>query len=664
MHNNELLLELFSEEIPARMQDKAASLMLEILEKEIKDLGLNYTRAQSFVTPRRIAICIEGLPVNLPEKRINRKGPKIDAKPQAIEGFLRSVGMDIKELDVIDGFYYANKTQSAKPLNFILKEIIQQMLMSFTWPKSMRIGLDRSRWVRPLRNIMCLFGNEVLPIEFAHLKANNYSFGHRFMAPERLQIDSFSNYKNKMKQAFIVLSSEERKEIIKSGAVKIAQELKLNPILEQNLLNEVTGLVEYPNVLLGKIEDRFVKLPKEVLVSSMKTHQRYFYLEDKENNISPYFIFAANVKHASDTKIIEGNEKVLRARLADAEFFWEQDLKQTSSESLAKLARMTFHSKLGSMFDKTNRIIVLAEFIANKVGFSDIIKVKKAALLTKTDLVSEMVGEFPELQGVMGKYYAEQSGEDAEVSLAISEHYRPISSDDTGDISELGAIIAIADKLDTIVGLWAVGEKPTSSKDPFALRRAALGVIKLVRHHKFSLSLSEMINEAANNYKLVVGEGNLNEIRVFFKDRLKYYLKAENFRHDLILAVLSVEYDNIHNSIIALIKLKEFMVEEGAESLIFAIKRILKILADNKSFVAKEVQQELLKPVELQLYNKTINTTADFESLKQLVPLINQFFEEILVNDVDVKLKQNRLNLLNNIIYLAKQVTDFSLIEN
>ncbi len=662
MLTNELLLELFSEEIPARMQVKAASSMLETLEKEIKVLGLSYKKAQFFVTPRRIALYIDGLPTDLPEKIIDRKGPKIDARAEAIDGFLKSIGMKLEELSIVDGFYYAKKIEAAKPADLSLKMIITQILKSFTWPKSMRVGMDRSRWVRPLRNIMCLFAGKILELEFAGLKANNYSFGHRFMAPNQLEISSFTDYSQKMRQAFVVLSSDERREIITKEALKAAQALGLKLILDQDLLNEVTGLVEYPNILLGEIEARFVNLPKEVLVSSMKTHQRYFYLEDEGSNISPYFIFAANVKHKSDTVIIEGNEKVLRARLADAEFFWQQDLKQPTSENLAKLSKMTFHSKLGSMFDKTNRIIALAEFIANKLGFSNLDLVKKAALLAKTDLVSEMVGEFPELQGIMGKYYAEKSGEEPEVCLAIAEHYRPIDTNDLGDISYLGAIIAIADKLDTIIGLWLADEKPTSSKDPFALRRAALGIIKLILHHKLNLSLLELVADTASNYQLDSKEQQ-QEIVTFFADRLKYYLKAENFRHDLIMATLSEGVDDIHAVIVKLTELQQFMKHIHAQKLVFAMKRILKILTDNKLELSLNVNQELFKPIELKLYNQAIKIKATFEDLVFLVPAIDQFFDEVLVNDADIQLKQNRLNLLNNIACLSKKVTNFSLIE-
>ena len=648
---SELLLELFSEEIPARMQIKAASQMLNELETKIKELDIAYNSAEYFVTPRRIALHIANLPNILPEKIIEKKGPKIDARPEAIEGFLRSTGLKLEELSIVDGCYYAKKQEAAKPLAPVLQAIIEQILLSFTWPKSMRMNDSRIRWVRPLRNILCLFEGEILPVTFGDLTANNYSFGHRFMAPEKITIASFAQYQDKMRKAYVILSSNERREIIVKQIAEITKNLNLKPILDQGLLDEVVGLVEYPNTLLGKIEQKFMAIPKEALVSAMKTHQRYFYLETEQEQLAPYFLVVANVAYGNDEMIIAGNEKVLKARLADAEFFWQKDLKQPISESLAKLARLVFHHKLGNMFDKANRIISLAEFIAQKLEFKDLDLIKKSALLCKTDLVSEMVGEFPELQGIMGGYYATSSGENPETAKAIAQHYA-----ENADISLPGAIIAIADKIDNIIGLWIAGEKPTSSKDPFALRRAALAIIKLIRHHKLHLNLSELIAHAVNEYKQKLAA---EEVISFFNERLKYYLKAEGFRHDLIMAVLTQDRDDIYQAITQIEALQNFITKPNAQELVFAIKRILNILAGAKANLT--VKQELFAPVELELYHALCSPTL--EELVKLVPFINKFFDEILVNDQDHELKQNRLNLLYNIAELSKKIADFNLIE-
>lgn len=653
---SELLLELFSEEIPARMQVKAASQMLEIICKEIKELGADYQRAEYLVTPRRITLHISGLPKTIAGKEIEKKGPKIDARAEAIEGFLRSTGLNIEQLSVIDGFYCAKIHQAEKDIAASLQSIIEQMLISFVWPKSMRIDSSRARWVRPLRNILCLFEAQVLPVKFAGLVANNHSFGHRFMAPQKLVITDFADYKQQMKQAFVILSEQERREIIIKQIKSVSN--NLNPVIDEELLAEVVGLVEYPNTLLGKIDERFLKLPKEVLVSAMKNHQRYFSLEDAKGDIAPYFLVVANVKHDDDNLIIAGNEKVLQARFADAEFFFKNDLKQPTSERLAKLAKLTFHHRLGTMFDKTNRIITIAEFIAAKLGGFELEAVKKAALLCRTDLVSEMVGEFPELQGIMGQYYALHLGEENQVALAIAESYRPTSADDIGDVSKLGAIIAIADKIDSIVGLWLAGEKPTSSKDPFALRRAALGIIKLIRYHCFDLSLTELLQLAEQNYQL----GKISdEIIEFLNDRLRFYLK--DYRHDLIAA--SNDKDNIYQAIRKLEELQQFVdSNKDAKELLFALKRICNILEQTNLKPDLKLDEALFQPIEQQLYNQLKLKKPCFEDLLSLVEPINQFFDQLLVNDQDPKLKQNRLNLLYNVINLSNKVADFSVIEN
>ncbi|MEK6734916.1 MAG: glycine--tRNA ligase subunit beta, partial [Pseudomonadota bacterium] len=614
--------------------------------------------AEFFVTPRRIALIIEGLPKFLPERIIERKGPKIDAKPEAIEGFLRSVGMKIEELSIIDNFYYAKKLEAVKPIGEILKQIIETMLTSFTWPKSMRSAQSKVKWIRPLRNILCIFDKNILPIEFSNLKANNISYGHRFMANASLNISSISDYKNKMEKNFVILSHLERQENIQKQIEKITKSLNLTPVVEQDLLNEVTGLVEYPNVLLCRIDQEFLELPKEVLITAMKVHQRYFYLEEKTGSLAPYFLTVANVDFKNNEQIIAGNEKVLRARLSDAKFFYKKDLKTPSSEGLARLTKMTFHHKLGNMFDKVNRIIALAEFVGN--GLFDNNLIKKAALLCKIDLVSEMVGEFPELQGIMGKYYALHTKQEPEVALAIAEHYRPIDANDIGDTSLLGAIISIADKLDTIVGLWLAGEKPSSSKDPFALRRSALGIIKLINHHSLNLSLSELIERATRNYDSKV---NIDEILVFFNDRLKYYLKGEDYRHDLIMASLNTNSDNIYQAISNLNELQEFVSLKEAEGFILAIKRILNILSESKSSLGLEINKDLFIPIEQDLFNKIFKTKATIQDMKGLVNIINQFFDEVMVNDPDPNIRQNRLNLLFNIAVLSKEIADFSLIE-
>ncbi len=659
---NDFILELFSEEIPAKMQVKAAAQLLDAFQEGLKAQTIHYRQANFYVTPRRITIIAEGLPDFLPEKQIEKKGPKLDARVEAIDGFLRSVAMKIEDLVQLDGFYYAKKLEPAKNVKEILKLMLENLLQNFTWPKSMRSPQGSEKWVRPLRNIMCLFNNDVLEINFGSLKANNKSFGHRFMGGnELLSISSITDYYEKLKKTFVVLSHEERKNIIIAQIHKASKSLGLKAVIDENLLNEVVGLVEYPHVIIGKIEPVFMNLPKEVLFTAMKVHQRYFYLEDPQDGLAPYFITVANVDFGNDEIIIAGNEKVLKARLSDAKFFFEQDLKQPTSEALAKLAKMTFHHKLGTMFDKVNRIIHLAEYLARDK--LDLQIVKKAALLCKTDLVSEMVGEFPELQGVMGKYYALNNSQEPEVCEAIAEHYRPIDASDQGNVSYLGAIIAIADKIDSIVGLWLAGEKPSSSKDPFALRRAALGIIKLIYFHKLDLSISELINQALQNYNINCSAEQQKEIIIFFKDRIKFYFKGEHYRHDVITAVLSNELDNINEACSNVDKLEQFVKTQESANLLLAIKRVLSILSQSKDKPDLQIEVNLLNDIEKELYNKTLSAESSINGLLTLIDPINRFFDHVMVNDSNAKLRLNRLNLLHNIASLSKKIADFAIIE-
>lgn len=675
--NNQLILELFSEEIPASLQIQAAKQIHDIIITKFGESEIKFSESEFVVTPRRILISVSGLPSVIEEKNISKKGPKVNSSKTAIDGFLKSNALTHADLLVIDGFYYTKKNSQNQAIEDLLKIIIEKTLISFSWSKSMRWNDTHIRWIRPLRNILCIFNQQVLPVKFGNLLANDYTFGHRFLAPQQITVKDFAEYKTKLRQAFVILSSQERKEIIINRVEEIATKLKLKVNFNQNLLNEVVGIVEYPNVLYGEIEQKFLTLPREVLISVMKNHQRYFYLEDNAGNLAPYFIFVANVKNGNDELIIKGNERVLKARLSDAEFFYKLDLEEPISGSLAKLAKRVFHHKLGTVFDKTNNIIAIAEHISNQIAYQDPELVKKAALQTKLDLTSEMVGEFPELQGIMGKYYALAKGEDLAVADAIANHYRPIDSQDKADISPLAAIIAIADKIDSIVGLFCANEKPTSSKDPFALRRAALGIIKLIRFNKFNLSLDSLLEFAGNCYKIQFNDGLKEEIIIFFSERLKYYLKAEGFPQDLINATIQNKTNNINFDILRLESLKNFLQNNEAKRVIQAIKRITKILAENEPNLSLEINRSLLSNnIEKELLNKIEEIKPnwikylelhDFNQLFQILcsiaTVIEEFFTEVLVNDSNLELRQNRLNLLNNILFLSQDIAKFNFIE-
>ena len=651
---NELLLELFSEEIPARMQQNAANQLAKDLETKFNENSISFTKIFSYSTPRRVAVIVEGLPEKTEAKNLIRKGPKIDARKEAIDGFLKATGAQLQDLEIKDGFYYFSKFEEEKPVRNLLNNIITQILTSFTWPKSMRLSESRVRWVRPLRNILCVFSNEIIPVKFNNLIANNYTYGHRFMANHKIEISSHKDYREKLANAFVIISPQERKNII----LKQIESLNLvkQNNLDQELLDEIVGLVEYPNSLSGKIEEKFLKLPKEVLITSMKNHQRYFHVENDKGELLPYFITVANIKNEHDELIIKGNEKVLKARLSDAEFFFNLDQNLPISESLAKLSKLIFHSKLGNMFDKTNRIIELSGYINNNLYNAE--DVKQAALLCKTDLVSEMVGEFPELQGIMGKYYAHLAGIDLKIAEAIAEHYRPFENQDKGDISSLAAIISIADKIDTIVGLWFVGEKPTSSKDPFGLRRSALGIIKLIRFHNFDISIKALIKQSVAAYSFIENQSVIQEIEDFFHDRFKYLLKAENYRHDFINAVMDYHGDKIAYCAIKIDELTKFSDDKDT---FLMLKRINNLVGETN--IDEQADTAIMQTIELNLYKAILEATATFESLKKLVPLANEFFDNIMVNDKDDKLKNNRIAILRKLHKLGSKIANFNLVE-
>jgi glycyl-tRNA synthetase beta chain len=473
----ELLLELFSEEIPARMQSKASSDLKNALLAKLKNLDIKFEQADAYSTPRRLTIHIQGLPLNLPEVREEKKGPKVNAPESAISGFLGSSGLNKDQLEIRkvgnDEVYFAVTTKAASESSQVLITIINDLIAEFTWPKSMRWGEHKIRWVRPLKNILCLFDKKVLPVSFGHLIANNKTWGHRFLGSQ-FTAEDFGSYSNQLRVNKVILSADERKQLILEQAQKIAAENNFLLRQEDALLEEVTGLVEWPIVMLGKIDKEFMHIPKEVLITSMRSHQKYFSLENADKNFAPYFIFVANIE-ASDggKKIIQGNERVLRARLADAKFFYELDLNMTLENMIPKLAKVTFHAKLGNILEKVERMKHVAKILPGNriINF-------RAIELSKADLMSQMVGEFPELQGIMGYYYAIADQEDQKVATAIRDHYKPISQDDEVPKDQVAINVALADRIVTIVGFFIIGEKPNGSKDPYALRRAAIGIIR------------------------------------------------------------------------------------------------------------------------------------------------------------------------------------------
>ena len=711
----ELVLELFSEEIPARMQLPMAEKLKSAMEDRLKAENLYFTDIKTAVTPRRLVLKADGLSLTQEDTVVEKRGPRTDAPEAAIEGFLRSTGMELEQLTKLKTdkgeFYFAIQKQKGVPTKEVLKDAVEDIIPSLSWPKSMRWNDYKTRWVRPLKNICCVFGGESLPIQFGHITANNKSEGHRFLSEGQFAVEDFNDYKKELENRFVILETEKRKEIIIEGARAKATELGLTLIEDDNLLTEVAGLVEWPEVLLGSIDPEFMTLPEEVLISSIKTHQKYFCLRNKEGKLASHFIVISNMKANDESGIVAGNERVLRARLADAKFFWEQDSKIPLDERKEALERVIFHAEIGTVAQKVQRIQAVAKFLAVWVPHANLDLVERAALLSKSDLVTEMVGEFPDLQGTMGYYYALNDRNEKEVAEAIKEHYSPLGPSDECPKAPVSIAVAMADKIDTLTGLFTIDEKPTGSKDPYALRRAALGIIRLIIENQLSIPLKILIEHSLKQYPKAVfkqeevieketGKGDKKKIKeitktkkvkpadvtadllLFFSDRLKALLKGENVRHDLIAAVFdSGDEDDILRVVKRVASLDSFLKTDDGQNLLAAYKRATNIVTieekkDETSY-SGSISKGLLETEEEQKLYEILNEIKpnitkslkenDFAGamglLSELRSPIDAFFDKVVVNCDKQDLRKNRLKLLSSLREILDNIADFSLIE-
>ena len=632
----DLLIELFSEEIPAKMQARAADDLKRLMTNALVEAGLTYASAGAFATPRRLVLTVEDLLAESPTVREERKGPRTDAPEKALEGFLRSTGLTKDQLEARDDkkgqVWFATIEKPGRPAAEIISEALKETVQNFPWPKSMRWGAGSLRWVRPLHSIVCILSEngetEIVGCDVGGIETNDMTSGHRFMHPMRFQVRNFEDYAAKLKKAHVILSSDERAEKIWHDATQMAFANGLEVVEDKGLLAEVAGLVEWPVVLMGDIGEDFLNLPPEVLQTSMKEHQKFFSVKDKSGRIVK-FITVANVETEDNgATILAGNQKVLSARLSDAKFFWENDLR-VAREDIATwtdaLSNVTFHNKLGTTAEKIDRVAALAREIAPVVG-ANVDDAETAARIAKADLSSEMVYEFPELQGIMGEYYAKESGLSAEVAAVAREHYQPLGPSDDVPTGSLSVAVALADKLDTLTGFWAIDEKPTGSKDPFALRRAALGVIRLIlessarlklQHHMgaqivrndpqagrklsaqrldsllrsiasfgvFGAALKTIKQEADENdadflleLESAVPEA-LDSLLSFIHDRLKVYLRDRGIRHDVIDAALAMPgSDDLTLLVNRATALQTFLDTEDGTNLIQGFKRAHNIL--------------------------------------------------------------------------------------
>ncbi|WOI31499.1 glycine--tRNA ligase subunit beta [Tritonibacter scottomollicae] len=684
----DLLIELFSEEIPARMQARAGEDLKKRMTDGLVEAGLTYAGAHALTTPRRLTLAIEDLLEHSPTVREERKGPKVGAPDKAIEGFLRGAGVSRDQLEERDtpkgAVYFATIEKPGRPAAEIIAEVLEDTIRNFPWPKSMRWGAGSLRWVRPLHSILCLLsredGSEVVVLDIDGIKSGDSTAGHRFMAPARFSVTGFEDYAAKLKRSFVELDPKEREAAIWQDATNQAFASGLEVVDDKGLLTEVAGLVEWPVVLMGSIDAEFLDLPPEVLQTSMKEHQKFFSVKNPKTGRIEKFITVANRETADDgATILAGNQKVLSARLADAKFFWENDLRIAKSEVgmegwLESLGNVTFHNKLGTQAARIDRIAALAREIAPVVG-ADADLAEQAAKVAKADLSSEMVYEFPELQGLMGRYYAEAAGLPQEVANACQQHYSPLGPSDEVPTEPVSVAVALADKIDTLTGFWAIDEKPTGSKDPYALRRAALGVIRLVLENDVRVSLKEVF---ANAYEGADAENLLS----FFHDRLKVFLRDQGIRHDVIDACIAMEGNDDLTLLVKRARaLEAFMSSEDGENLLQGFKRANNILSqaeekDGVEYSYGADKKFIEDPEEAALFDAlaagegAISSAIEAEDfaaamggMAALRAPVDAFFEAVQVNSDNSVVRRNRLNLLSQIRKVCGQVADLSRIE-
>ncbi len=719
----DLLLEFFSEEIPARMQPRAMDDLKKLVTDRLVDAGLVYEGAKAFATPRRIALSVHGIPAKQKDIREERKGPRVGAPEAAVTGFLKSAGLTSLdqakiEKDAKKGeFYVAVVEKPGRNAIEVIAEIVPDIIRKFPWPKSMRWGAASAKpgaltWVRPLHAIVATFGPEtedpqIVPFDVDGLMAGNVTYGHRFLSPGAITVRRQDDWMAKLEKAKVIVDPERRRQIISTEAKNLAFAQGYELIEDEGLLIEVGGLVEWPVVLMGSFEENFLTIPPEVIRTTIRNNQKCFVVKTSDGALASRFILVSNMEAIDGGKaIVAGNERVIRARLSDAKFFYETDLKTRLEDRLPKFEHIVFHEKLGSQAERIARIEKMAAWLAPQID-ADIEKAKRAAKLAKADLLTEVVGEFPELQGLMGKYYALAQGEDPSVAAASEDHYKPLGPNDRVPGDPVAIAVALADKIDTLVGFFAIGEKPTGSKDPYALRRAALGVIRTILSNNLRLNMAEMFGTATDGYldqgktfvrdhvtKASEGRDELSglkasfdaltgsELRDFFADRLKVQLREQGARHDLADAVLALPGENDLVTVVKRVEaLGKFLDTEDGKNLLAGYKRAANILRieekkDSRDYTGDPDPALLKEPEEKALALAMVAAAPDasaafaredfagaMTAMAKLRPALDAFFDKVTVNADDKALRENRLILLNRIREATRAVADFSKIE-
>jgi len=714
-----LLLEILSEEIPARMQARAAEDLRTLVVERLNAARLSHDHAASYVTPRRLTLMVSGLPKAQPDITVEKKGPRVGATAQAIDGFLRSAGLtkieQCEQRDTGKGvFYFAVAKEKGRLTAEALALLLPEAMNALLWQKSMRWGSHRLRWVRPIHSILCRFDLQTIAFEFAHLTAGDSTAGHRHLAPERFDVVDEADYRRKLWQSYVILDATERANMIRRDLDRLAAAEGLKIKQDEALLAENAGLVERPVVLLGRIDERFMDVPPEVLTTAMRTHQKYFALLKADGALAPRFALVSNMETADGGgAIVAGNERVLRARLSDAKFFWDQDRQHSLKSRVPQLKEIIFHAKLGTVREKVDRMYRLVETLGPHLPMVKRGSAQRAVLRCKADLLTSMVGEFPELQGLMGRYYALHDGESKPVARAIAEHYSPVGPSDQCPRRPLSVMVALTDKIDSIAGFFLIGETPTGSKDPFALRRSALGIIRLILENKLRVPLLAVFDESVALHQagirqraLAAKAGDrrttpdddkalrsaeddpsarkpvLDTILAFFADRLKVYLRDAGIGHDLINAIFADRAeDDLYRLTEKAKRLSRFLKSEDGANLLTAYRRASNIVRaeEKKGWKADGGAVErarFAQGEEIALFDalSTVRVVdlgaveaAAFDGyLQDLSGLrrpIDAFFDKVTVNADDAALRDNRLKFMQAIRAKMDAVADFSKIE-
>ena len=673
MKTHDFLLELGTEELPPKLLLKLSNALKENLSSELEKLSIKSDSIKAFATPRRLAISISELQSKQQDQVLEKKGPSTQSPEMAINGFAKSCGVDVSELEKKElggkEYFYYSKEETGQSVSELLPEAIEKSIKDIPITRAMKWGSSDYSFVRPVHWLVIMLDKNIVPAKIMGLESNRITKGLRFIDPI-IELKHAKDYEQVMSdKAQILVDFAKRKELIRDQVLSVAQKNNAEVVIDESLLDEVCALVEYPRAFSGSFDKKFLDIPQEAIISAMKSHQKYFHLVDSQGQLLPLFISVANIESTNIKAIVDGNERVIHPRLADSEFFWNQDKAKKLEERLPDLDSVMFMKSLGSMGQKAKRIESLSSHISDLVGFDQKASAR-AGLLSKSDLLSEMVGEFADLQGIMGGYYATNDGETQAVSVAIREHYQPRFAGDKVPSTNEGLVVAIADKLDTISGIYGIGQAPTGSKDPYALRRLALGLLRILLEAKIELNLKSLIDYSLNLHLKEVDRSCGDDIYSFMMDRLKAYYKDANIDSNVYEAVLAVSPESPLDFHLRVEALNEFTQSENSKSLIEANKRIANILKDSNEKNETLNPKILIDDSEIKLFNaseslsKKLSGSKDYqEVMKSLIDLkdsIDSFFDNVMVNTDDDKLKSSRLALIRKIRLLFLSVADIS----